>query len=137
MNMKKLNSKVQFSISDTPLPHNFIAEKIILSCLLINYEAIEVTIKTVRVETFYFINHQEIYKAIVEMYRKKLPVNVFSVNDFSLLSVNTAVFSNPSEKPSCGGGIITGNPAAIDSITGIGKLSTLVLYANANIFADL
>jgi replicative DNA helicase len=80
--MKKLNSKVQFSISDTPLPHNFIAEKIILSCLLINYEAIEITIKTVRVETFYFINHQEIYKVIIEMYRKKLPINVFSVNDF-------------------------------------------------------
>jgi len=58
------------------------AEKIILSCLLINYEAIEITIKTVRVETFYFINHQEIYKAILEMYRKKLPINVFSVNDF-------------------------------------------------------
>src|SRR5210317_401375 len=82
MNMEKLNTKVQFSISDTPLPHNFIAEKIILSCLLINYEAIEITIKTVRVETFYFINHQEIYKVIVEMYRKKLPINVFSVNDF-------------------------------------------------------
>ena len=82
MNMIKFNSKVQFSISDTPLPHNFIAEKIILSCLLTNYEAIEVTIKTVRVETFYFINHQEIYRAIVEMYRKKLPINVFSVNDF-------------------------------------------------------
>jgi len=80
--MKKLNSKVQFSISDTPLPHNFIAEKIILSCLLINYEAIEITIKTVRIETFYFINHQEIYKAIVEMYKKKLSINVFSVNNF-------------------------------------------------------
>ena len=80
--MKKCNSKVQFSISDTPLPHNFVAEKIILSCLLINYEAIEITIKTVRVETFYFINHQEIYKAIVEMYKKKLSINVFSVNNF-------------------------------------------------------
>jgi len=80
--MKKFNSKVQFSISDTPLPHNFIAEKIILSCLLINYEAIEITIKTVRIETFYFINHQEIYKAIVEMYKKKLYINVFSVNNF-------------------------------------------------------
>ena len=56
MDMKNFNNKVQFSISDTPLPHNFIAEKIILSCLLINYEAIEITIKTVRVETFYFLN---------------------------------------------------------------------------------
>ena len=82
MNMKKFNSKVQFSISDTPLPHNFVAEKIVLSCLLINYEAIEITIKTVRVETFYFINHQEIYKAIVKMYLKKLPVTLFSLNDF-------------------------------------------------------
>ena len=80
--MKKFNSKVQFSISDTLLPHNFIAEKIILSCLLINYEAIEITIKTVRIETFYFINHQEIYKAILEMYKKKLYINVFSVNNF-------------------------------------------------------
>ena len=80
--MKKFNSKVHFSISETPLPHNFIAEKIILSCLLINSEAIEITIKTVRIETFYFINHQEIYKAIVEMYKKKLSINVFSVNNF-------------------------------------------------------
>ena len=82
MNMKKSNSEVQFLTPDMPLPHNFIAEKIVLSCLLINYEAIEITIKTVRIETFYFINHQEIYKAIIEMYRKKLPINVFSVNDF-------------------------------------------------------
>ena len=80
--MKKFNRKVKFSISDTLLPHNFIAEKIILSCLLTNYEAIEITIKTVRIETFYFINHQEIYKAILEMYKKKLSINVFSVNNF-------------------------------------------------------
>ena len=50
--MKQFNNKVQFSISETPLPHNFVAEKIILSCLLVNYEAIEVTLKTVRVKLF-------------------------------------------------------------------------------------
>src|SRR5210317_523892 len=38
--------------------------------------------KTVQPETFYFINHQEIYKAIIQMYRKKIPINVSSVNDF-------------------------------------------------------
>jgi len=80
--MKKFNNNVQFSISDNLLPHNFVAEKIILSCLLINSEAIEVTIKTVRIETFYFINHQEIYRAIVEMYRMKFIINIFSLNDF-------------------------------------------------------
>ena len=74
--MKKFEIKVHFQFKYS-LPHNFVAEKIILSCLLINYEAIEITLKTVRVETFYFINHQEIYKAIIEMYRKKLPINIF------------------------------------------------------------
>jgi len=58
------------------------AEKLVLSCLVINSEAIEIVIKTVRVETFYFLNHQEIYKAIIEMYRKKIPINIISVNDF-------------------------------------------------------
>ena len=82
INMKKFDNKIKFSISNTPLPHNFAAEKIVLSCLLINFEAIEITLKTVRIETFYFINHQEIYKVIVEMYRKKLPINIFSVNNF-------------------------------------------------------
>ena len=80
--MKNFNNNSHVSISDIPLPYNFLAEKIVLSCLLISYEAVEITIKTVRVETFYFINHQEIYKAIVEMYRKKIPINVISVNDF-------------------------------------------------------
>jgi replicative DNA helicase len=80
--MKNFDNKIQFSLPKTPLPHNFVAEKIVLSCLLINYEAIEITMKTVQPETFYFINHQEIYKAIIEMYRKKIPINVFSVNDF-------------------------------------------------------
>ena len=80
--MKNFDNKVQFSLPKTPLPHNFVAEKIVLSCLLINYEAIEITMKTVQAETFYFINHQEIYKAIIEMYHKKVPINVFSVNDF-------------------------------------------------------
>ena len=80
--MKNFDNKVQFSLPKTPLPHNFVAEKIVLSCLLINYEAIEITMKTVQPETFYFINHQEIYKAIIEMYRKKVPINIFSVNDF-------------------------------------------------------
>jgi replicative DNA helicase len=37
----------------------------ILSCLLINSEAIEITLQTLPIEAFYFKNHQEIYKAII------------------------------------------------------------------------
>ncbi len=80
--MQKFDSNEYFSMSKTLLPHNFIAEKLVLSCLITNSEAIEIVIKTVRVETFYFLNHQEIYKAILEMNRKKIPINVISVNDF-------------------------------------------------------
>ena len=80
--MKNFTSNLNIPISDNPLPYNFLAEKIILSCLLINSEAVEITLKTLRVETFYFINHQEIYKAIVQMYQKKVPINIISVNNF-------------------------------------------------------
>jgi replicative DNA helicase len=64
------------------LPHNFLAEKIILSSLLISSEAIDLTLKTVTLETFYFKNHQEIYKAIIIMYKQKLPIDIITLNTF-------------------------------------------------------
>ena len=44
------------------LPHNFLAEQMVLSGLLISSNAVEITLKTLPVEAFYFKNHQEIYK---------------------------------------------------------------------------
>lgn len=64
------------------LPHNFLAEKMILSCLLINSEAIEITLKNISVNTFYFKNHQEIYKSIVFMYQNKIPIDVLTLVTF-------------------------------------------------------
>ena len=64
------------------LPHNFLAERMILSCLLINYEAIEFTNQSIQIEAFYFKNHQEIYKVITFMYQKKLPIDILSVTSF-------------------------------------------------------
>ena len=54
----------------------------ILSCLLINSEAIEITIKTLPVEAFYFKNHQEIYKAIIFMYKNKIPIDILTLITF-------------------------------------------------------
>ena len=65
------------------LPHNFLAEKIVLSSLLINLEAIELVLRTVTIETFYFKNHQEIYKAIMNMYKKRIPVDIITLITFS------------------------------------------------------
>lgn len=80
MQQSKSNTK-QFLI-DKYLPHNFLAEKMILSCLLINSEAIEITLQTLSIEAFYFKNHQEIYKSIMIMYQKKAPIDILTLITF-------------------------------------------------------
>jgi replicative DNA helicase len=64
------------------LPHNFLAEKMILSSLLISSEAIDLTLQTITVETFYFKNHQEIFKAILFMYQTKIPIDILTLTTF-------------------------------------------------------
>ena len=81
--MQKFEKKQETRISvHTYLPHNFLAEKMILSCLLVNFEAVELTIKSIPVEAFYFKNHQEIYRAIIFMYRNKLSIDILSLTAF-------------------------------------------------------
>ena len=64
------------------LPHNFLAEKMVLNCLLLNSESVEITFRTLSVEAFYFKNHQEIYKTIMFMYKNKLPIDLFTLSIF-------------------------------------------------------
>jgi replicative DNA helicase len=82
--MKQSNSTTNSKkiIIDQYLPHNFLAEKMILSCLLINSEAIEITLRTISVDVFYFKNHQEIYKAIIFMYKNNLPIDILTLITF-------------------------------------------------------
>lgn len=64
------------------LPHNFLAEKMIISSLLVSSEAIELTIKTLPFDAFYFQNHQEIYRAISFMYQNKIPIDIITLITF-------------------------------------------------------
>ena len=80
MNQFQVNKK-QILI-EKYLPHNFLAEKMILSCLLINSEAIEITLETIPIDAFYFNNHREIYKAIVYMHKNKLPIDILTLTTF-------------------------------------------------------
>ena len=73
--------KEQISINKY-LPHNFLAEKIILSCLLVSSEAIELTNRTITVEAFYFQNHQEIYRAIIFMHQNQIPIDILTLITF-------------------------------------------------------
>lgn len=80
--MKESNKNNKPIVIDQSLPHHFLAEKMILSCLLINSEAVEITLKTISIEVFYFKNHQEIYKAIVFMYKNNLPIDILTLITF-------------------------------------------------------
>jgi replicative DNA helicase len=80
--MNQLQMEKKQILVENYLPHNFLAEKTILSCLLINSEAIELTTRTIPADAFYFKNHQEIYKAIIFMYENKLSIDVLTLTTF-------------------------------------------------------
>jgi replicative DNA helicase len=77
-----MNIQTKDSDFDNYLPHNFLAEKMVLSCMLTNVEAIEIIIKNVPIEAFYFKNHQELFQSILSMYQKKLSIDVISLTTF-------------------------------------------------------
>ena len=64
------------------LPHNFLAEKMILSCMLFNPTALILGMKSLSIETFYFKNHQEIFKAIVSIYQKNQSIEIITLISF-------------------------------------------------------
>jgi len=80
--MNKFQNLNESVLIQNYLPHNFLAEKIVLSCLLLSSEAIEITFRTISIDTFYFKNHQEIYKAIVILYENKRPIDIITITTF-------------------------------------------------------
>jgi len=80
--MQQFTKKNEPIVIKNYLPHNFLAEKMILSCLLISSEAIDITLRTISIETFYFKNHQEIFKAIIFMYKNKIPIDILTLTTF-------------------------------------------------------
>ena len=80
MEYSNFNTKPLFI--NQQLPHNFLAEQMILSGLLINCEAVEITLQTLPIEAFYFKNHQEIYKAIIFLYKNNYSIDILTVLTF-------------------------------------------------------
>ena len=80
--MQQNNSNSKKILINQYLPHNFLAEKMILNCLLISSETIEITLKSISADVFYFKNHQEIYKAIIFMYKNNMPVDIITLVTF-------------------------------------------------------
>ena len=80
--MEQSSSNTHQLVINKYLPHNFLAEKMILNCLLINSEAIAITLQTISIETFYFKNHQEIFKVIIFMYKNKVSIDILTLITF-------------------------------------------------------
>lgn len=71
------------------LPHNFLAEKMILSCILRNPETIELTRQNLVIEAFYFKNHQELYQNLLYMEENNFSIDIITVTE--LLQNNGAI----------------------------------------------
>ena len=80
--MAQFTSKTEQMIIKKYLPHNFLAEKMVLNCLLINSESFEIALRTLSIEAFYFKNHQEIYKAMIFMYKNNQPIDILTLSTF-------------------------------------------------------
>ena len=64
------------------LPHNFLAEQMILSCLILEPETIKFTIKILPIKAFYFKNHQELYKILLFMHNNRLVIDTLALTTF-------------------------------------------------------
>ena len=71
----------QISI-DKSLPNNFLAEQIILSCMLINSDLMETITNLIPVEAFYFRSNQEIYRAIIFMHKNNFRMDIITLSNF-------------------------------------------------------
>ena len=80
--MQLTNKNTDRFVINTYLPHNFLAEKIVLSSLLNSKEALNLSLNNLATETFYFKNHQEIYRTITLMHKKKIPVDIITLTTF-------------------------------------------------------
>lgn len=64
------------------LPHNFLAEKMVISCMIFNSEAIGIIQKSLVREAFYFKNHQQLYTTMLHMDEKKLSIDLVTLTIF-------------------------------------------------------
>ena len=80
--MLNFNQKTNNVNIDKYLPHNFLAEKMVLCCLFFNSEAIDIALQNLTIDTFYFRNHQRIYQSILILYEKKVSIDLITVTTF-------------------------------------------------------
>lgn len=68
------------------LPHSFILEKTLLSCILVHsdssFQTLEAIMEHLPVDAFYFKNHQRLYEIFIEMYKQDLAIDFLMTTDY-------------------------------------------------------
>ena len=80
--MNYQNYKNQKNLEINYLPHNFLAEKIILNNLIYNPDARETISTNLSIDAFYFENHQQIYKTLLILQEKNKTIEFFTLQEF-------------------------------------------------------
>jgi replicative DNA helicase len=62
-------------------PHNDDAEKSVLGSVMLDKDALYEVLEILKPEDFYSSMHQEIYSAIIELYRRSEPVDTLTVSE--------------------------------------------------------
>lgn len=70
------------NITKNSLPHNFSAEKMILSCIIFNSDVIEIIKPNLPIHAFYFKNHQELYSNLLIMKENNINIDFVTVTSF-------------------------------------------------------
>jgi replicative DNA helicase len=68
------------------LPHSFILEKTLLSCILIHcgesFQTLEIIMEHLPIDAFYFKNHQRLYETFIAMYQEDLSIDFLTTTDY-------------------------------------------------------
>ena len=62
-------------------PHNLDAEKSVLGAVLLDKDAMYEVVETLREDDFYSKNHQEIFSAVLAIYKKNNPVDIMTLSE--------------------------------------------------------
>jgi len=69
-------------MNSKPLPQNIEAEQSVLGSILIDCSVIDTVLNIITPDDFYKESHQKIYRAMGEMHKKNIPIDVFTLYDY-------------------------------------------------------
>tara|TARA_B100000795_G_C22798895_1_gene440764 strand:- start:90 stop:1448 length:1359 start_codon:yes stop_codon:yes gene_type:complete len=77
--MKNVNNMLPELVINKYLPHAILAERLVLGNILVNSDSLEMTIRYLTINAFYFKPHQQIYNTILTLQQNSTNVDVSTV----------------------------------------------------------